>query len=121
MSNHEIRPNNFGEDDVFEWGSKLLKGNGFISTLKHNLSEINLEDRITRLLGDKMLSSSDYAEDLKKWFVKGMPCKILKLGAPGWQRGKVKLHAEVKITVEFCPDELELEKPESPLDDFRQR
>lgn len=36
-------------------------------------------------------------------------CEVLRLGAKGWQKGKVR------ISLEFCPD-----LPESPLDDIRQ-
>lgn len=36
-------------------------------------------------------------------------CEVLRLGAKGWQKGKVR------ITLQFCPDQ-----PESPLDDIRQ-
>lgn len=56
------------------------------------------------------------------WFSEGVNCEVLKLDAKGWQKGKVKL------AIEFCPDEPEIEEiqndeilqPESPLDDLRQ-
>ncbi|MEK0189747.1 KGK domain-containing protein, partial [Microcoleus anatoxicus] len=52
----------------------------------------------------------------------------LKIGAKGWQKGKVK----IRVIVEFCPDEPEVEEtsennqleiipPESPLDDLRRQ
>ncbi|NJK74587.1 MAG: KGK family protein [Richelia sp. CSU_2_1] len=57
----------------------------------------------------------------------GMNCQILKIGSPGWQKGKLRIkasldyeayRASVKIDCEFCPDEPA--EPESILDDIRQ-
>lgn len=39
-------------------------------------------------------------------------CEVLRLGARGWQKGKVR------INLEFCPDQPS--EPPSPLDDIRQ-
>jgi len=41
------------------------------------------------------------------FFDEGIDCEILKLGARGWKKGKVR------ICVEFCPEE-----PEYPLEDL---
>jgi len=51
----------------------------------------------------------------------GIDCEILKIGAKGWQKGKIR----IRVSVEFIPDEPEIEQtpetthPESPLDDIR--
>jgi hypothetical protein len=37
----------------------------------------------------------------KKWINDGVEVEVLKVGALGWQKGKLKL----KVTVEFLPDE----------------
>jgi hypothetical protein len=61
-------------------------------------------------------------------FGEGIAGKVLRFGSPGWQKGKIR----VKITVDFCPDEpeveetpdnnlLEISPPESPLDDLRRQ
>jgi len=61
-------------------------------------------------------------------FGEGIAGQVLRFGSPGWQKGKIR----VKITVEFCPDEpeveetpennqLEISPPESPLDDLRRQ
>ena len=50
----------------------------------------------------------------KHLFEEGQECEILKAGSSGWQKGKLKIN----VTLEFIPDEPELEK--SPLDDVRQ-
>lgn len=58
------------------------------------------------------------------WFGEGIDCKILKPGAKGWQKAKVR------ISLEFCPDEpdseevqtsnqLETIESESSLDEIR--
>ena len=61
-------------------------------------------------------------------FGEGIAGKVLRFGSPAWQKGKIR----VKITVEFGPDEpeveetadnnlLEISPPESPLDDLRRQ
>lgn len=60
-----------------------------------------------------------------QWFLDGIECQVLTYGAKDWKKGKVRL------TIEFCPDEPEIEETppneqpeiteiESPLDDLRQ-
>ncbi len=64
-------------------------------------------------------------DDKEKWFGEGLGCKVLKPGGKSWERGKVR------ITLEFCPEALEVaessqnnglqsSKLTSPLDDIRQ-
>ena len=45
-------------------------------------------------------------------FTEGIDCEVLRLGAQGWQKGKVR------INLEFCSNQPS--QPESPLDDIRQ-
>ncbi|OKH28445.1 KGK domain-containing protein [Chroogloeocystis siderophila] len=67
-------------------------------------------------------SGTTWTEEKANWFGEGIDCKLLKPGAKSWQRGKVR------ITLEFCPEELEvkdnnespLNSDNSPLDDIRQ-
>ncbi len=67
------------------------------------------------------VSGNKFYRHNHKWFDDGINCEILKIGAKGWQKGKIK----IKVTLEFCPDEPEIEEapeitqPESPLDDIR--
>lgn len=62
----------------------------------------------------------------EKWFEEGINCEVLKFDSNAWQKGKVR----IKVTLEFCPDEPEIEEitqsndaeanqTESPLDDIR--
>jgi KGK domain len=61
-------------------------------------------------------------------FNEGIVGKVLRFGSQGWQKGKIRF----KISIEFCPDEpeveetpennqLEISAPESPLDDLRRQ
>jgi hypothetical protein len=66
---------------------------------------------------------SSYATARKKLLNEGLGCEVLKFGSQNWQKGKVR----VRITIEFCPDEVEklAEEPlndeaTSSLDDIRQ-
>jgi hypothetical protein len=55
------------------------------------------------------------------FFKEGIECEILKFNSDGWKKGKLR----IKVTLQFCPDEPEIEEtpeikePESPLDDLR--
>ena len=50
----------------------------------------------------------ELTEGRENWFGEGLDCKILKPGAKTWLRG------QVRITLEFCPEKLEIaENPES--------
>lgn len=62
----------------------------------------------------------------ERWFEEGITCEVLKFDSNAWQKGKVR----IKVTLEFCPDEpeieeitqgsdLEINQAESPLDDIR--
>lgn len=121
MKQHEVSHNNFGDEDVFEWGTILTKGRELTIAVKQGSIIHKLTEEIAQLLNNRILKRPNYSGNQEKWFGEGMPCNILKPGTPGWQKGKVKLQVEVKMIVEFVPDEPEIEKPESPLDEFRQK
>ena len=64
-------------------------------------------------------------ENLNRQLGEGVDCETLKFRANGWQKGKVR----IRVSLEFCPDEPEVEEtsasneiaqPESSLDDLRQ-
>jgi hypothetical protein len=56
-------------------------------------------------------------KERERWLGDGVDCEILKPGAKGWQKGKIR----IRVSIEFCPDQPEISQPESPLDDIRQR
>ena len=49
------------------------------------------------------------------WYQTGKDCEILQVGSNGWKKGKIRL----KVSLEFIPDEPEMKRIESPLDDIR--
>ncbi len=95
----------------------------------------NLESAVQDLSKTQLLkiNTNEYNARLncsqqQQWFGNGINCEALKIGAKGWQKGKVK----IRVIVEFCPDEPEVEEtpennqsetsqPESPLDDLRRQ
>lgn len=94
-----------------------LNSNGFV--------EINLTALEFNLATRRRLNVSEPIRN--KLFGEGIECYALKYKADGWESGKFR----VKLTVEFCPDEPEIEEtpapntaeasePESPLDEIRQ-
>ncbi len=127
---------NCSEHDVLLFGS-ILK----VDTLKKEVNEhfrkTKLGQQITESLNAKNIyvsgivikGSGRYVSTFyDKWFIDGVDCEILKLGAASWQKGKVRI--KLNVSLEFCPDEPEVEKnsavtlqeisqSESPLDELR--
>ncbi len=95
---------------------KLLNGDDIISVSS---------SRDVILLGNKTFKVQEMMEELtiriknepedsvNKWCLNGVECEVL---TPNkiWRKGKVK------ISLEFIPDEPEMNEIESPLDDIRQ-
>ncbi len=97
-------------DDVISSKEKLFKLGRFRDALNYAFTNrvINI---INGAFQEKKLPTPNTQELLDS----GLDCEILKVGSKGWQPGKLK----IKITLEFIPDEPEIIKPESPLDDLR--
>lgn len=86
-----------------------------------------LEALIVRCKNDVLSNAAGkYRDSLESWFNKGIDCEVMSL-SKGWQKGKIR----IKVTLEFCPNEPEIEEPDainhtknnqvkSPLDDIRQ-
>ncbi|MEG3969107.1 KGK domain-containing protein [Microcoleus sp. T2B6] len=125
---------NYGNDDVFSFESKIFK----VSTLRAEMSNSflpRLESALQELCKTPglQINTSKYDPHFNRthqqqWFRDGIDCEALKIGAKGWQKGKVR----IRVTIEFCPDEPEVEEtpennesetsqPESPLDDLRRQ
>jgi KGK domain len=67
---------------------------------------------------------SDIPEGAEEWLNSGVACEIMSPSEKGWQKGKLR----IKISLEFCPDEITPENEpknsnhlteESLLDDIR--
>lgn len=80
------------------------------------------EALITLLKNADGIFRSGKVDEKMKWGGEGITAQVLKYGANGWQKGKVR------ISLEFCQDEPEVQKtsnqpetsqPESPLDEIR--
>ncbi|MEQ9367444.1 MAG: KGK domain-containing protein [Coleofasciculus chthonoplastes F3-SA18-01] len=87
---------------------------------------INLILSYDNVFNDSVKKKRRDREEVNGWWNEGIQCQVLTHEGKGWQNGKVRL------TLEFCPDDPEIEEtsasnesdipqPESPLDDLRQR
>ncbi len=101
-----------GDDDVLAFNSNLVKVGKFRNIVKFAFSDPSeIPARISELLWENGVNINP-----KDAFVNGLDGEVLKIGAKDWQKGKLR----IRVTVEFCPDELKISEPESPLDDLRQ-
>lgn len=109
--------------------SEKLDYDTVVELQKPDLDRISLTQstfRVEKLCNEakRILTGSCTQAGKENWLVEGVECEVLKIGSPGWQKGKVKL----RVTLEFYPDEPPLDCPEnsistpsdSPLDDIRQ-
>ena len=126
---------NCGNDDALSFGNAMLKVEKLKETVNNVLPENGLGYTLNSLLSEQKLNIDVGVPEKKgflygKWFSQGIDCEILRVGANGWKKGKIKL--KLNVTIEFCPDELEVEEtpennqleiipPESPLDDLRRQ
>ncbi len=127
---------NCGNDDALSFGNAMLKVEKLNETVNNVLPEYELGRTLDHLLSQQQLNidvglTTDRTRYLyENWFGQGIDCEILRVGAKGWKKGKIKL--KLNVTIEFCPDEPEVEetpennesetsKPESPLDDLRRQ
>ncbi|MBE9228154.1 KGK domain protein [Phormidium sp. LEGE 05292] len=111
---------NFGEHDVISFDDEMTKFGKFKESLKSAFVGI-LGNKLVESLecqkikGTKIYDGSRSDFTNWKWFTEGKDCEILKIGAKGWQKGKIR----VRVTLEFEPEQPEIIEPESPLDDLR--
>lgn len=127
---------NCGENDVLSFGTSMFKVSKLKEEVKNLLHEHKLGEQLSNSFSSQNLRihigggsrENNYNPHYNKWFGDGISCEILKTGVEGWQKGKVKINLQVSL--EFCPDEPEMEEipasnelgispPESPLDDLR--
>ncbi|MCT7989675.1 KGK domain-containing protein [Laspinema olomoucense] len=85
------------------------------------------QEAIAILKANDPFVNNFWSKHQEPWITEGVPAKTLRYGAKTWQEGKVRM----RIIVEFCPDEPEVEEiagpqeleslseTESPLDDIR--
>ncbi len=127
---------NCGNDDALSFDNAMLKIEKLKETVNRVLPENGLGQTLNQFLSQQALNIDvPLTTDLRgylyeNWFGQGIDCEILRVGAQGWKKGKIKL--KLNVTIEFCPDEPEVEEtpenneseisaPESPLDDLRRQ
>ncbi|WP_293251461.1 MULTISPECIES: KGK domain-containing protein [unclassified Microcoleus] len=127
---------NCGNDDALSFSHAMLKIEKLKETVNRVLPENGLGQTLNQFLSQQALNidvalTTDQTRRLyENWFGEGIDCEILRVGAQGWKKGKIKL--KLNVTIEFCPDEPEVEEtpendeseasqPESPLDDLRRQ
>lgn len=129
----KIYQNNCGEDDVLAFNTTMLKVDKLREEVEKLFDERKLGEQLTNSFSSQNLPINvpgesygrrDYRRCYENWLGDGMDCEILKLGAKGWQKGKVKI--KLNVSLEFYSDEVASEetqasgKSESTLDDLRQ-
>jgi len=127
---------NCGNEDALSFGNAMLKVEKLKETVNKVLPEYGLGQTLNQLLGQQQLkidvglTTDQQHFSYENWFGQGIDCEILRVGAQGWKKGKIKL--KLNVTIEFCPDESEVEEtpennesetsqPESPLEDLRRQ
>lgn len=83
--------------------SSMFKVGEFMLTVKEQFDHHGLN-----ALRERLKSRGEIPGNSNMWFDKGVDCEILSPINNGWQKGKIR----IKVTLEFCPDELEI--PETP-------
>jgi hypothetical protein len=123
-------------NDALSFGRAMLKIEKLKETVNRVLPEYGLGETLNKSLKEQNLNI-DLPIDTRQqrflyenWFSEGIDCEILRVGANGWKKGKIKL--KLNVTIEFSPDEpkveetsennqLEISPPQSPLDDLRRQ
>ncbi|MEG5138071.1 MULTISPECIES: KGK domain-containing protein [unclassified Microcoleus] len=127
---------NCGNDDALSFGNAMLKVEKLKEAVNGVLPEYGLGEALDsclkrqKLYIDVGLATGQGHFLYENWFGQGIDCEILRVGTQGWNKGKIKI--KLNVTIEFCPDEPEVEEtpennesetsqPESPLDDLRRQ
>lgn len=109
----------FGDNDVISFAEQMTKVGKFKEALNSAITNLGNElvewFESQQIKGTKIYDGSRRDFTNWKWFTEGKNCEILKIGAKGWQKGKIRL----RVILEFEPEEPETNEPESPLDDLR--
>ena len=136
MKDNSYLPN-CSDDDVFSFGSNtqpvMFRVSKFRDAVRQTFQESpQIANALSQFLNSQGVEISTVVTANARaqinnliWFGEGIDCEVLKLGAKGWQKGKVR----IRVSLKFCPDEPEKETPainqpeisptESPLDDIR--
>ena len=90
-------------DVVIDFGNKTFKLSLLVSLMTEIILNKKLEELNNKLRDHGSGKLPSYDESY--WSSAGVDCQILK-PSKNWQKGKVR----IKVTLEFCPDEPEIEE-----------
>ncbi|MEB3178429.1 MAG: KGK domain-containing protein [Nostocaceae cyanobacterium] len=106
---------NCSDDDVLAFSSNHMFKIGLLKTaVSYAFTD---KYQVSSILSSALSEKGVHIHETIKVFAEGKDCEILKIGAKGWQKGKLR----IRVSVDFIPDEPETSQPESPLDDLRQK
>lgn len=114
---NEFKPIKANDDDVICFGEHTYKFSKFNKVLNLSLNQslanqivAEMRNRQVKIIQDKQQFSDN------SLFTKGIDAEIMTTEKKGWIKGKFRL----KVNLEFCEYEPEINEYESPLDEFRQ-
>lgn len=125
----EFYQSNCGEDDVLSFETAMFKVDKLRKEVEALFKKPKLGQELSSSFNSQTIRIDVPGKHYEKWLSDGINCEILKIGAKGWQKGKVRI--KLNIGLEFCPDEPvieetqliskpEINQSESSLDDIRQ-
>ncbi len=114
------------DDDVLELGNQMVKLSKLRASLKIKSIFHHSKDALLEIAKYVTLLSLNEGSASQLFNGNGVDANMLCIGSPGWKKGKLKIN----ITLEFCPDEPEIEEliqindvkinqHESPLNNIR--
>lgn len=112
---------NYDDNDVLMFGEAMFKIAKFRNAVEYAFKNY-LSENLQSVLVQHSINIT-----MRGCFGDGVNCEVLKIGAKGWKKGKVR----IRVSLEFCPDEPDIQEAlesnqllsnqlESPLDDIRQ-
>ena len=114
MEDNSYLPN-CGDDDALQFESNMFRVRKVREAVKFAFTNPNVlpPDKIEDALRQKEVNLKK--ENIIHSLTNGANCEVLRLGAKGWQTGKFR----IRVSVEFCPDEPEINQSEWSLDPMR--
>ena len=114
MEDNSYLPN-CGDDDVLQFESNMFRVRKVREAMNYVFTNPNiLVDNIENALKSQQVTI--HRATIIRSLTNGADCEFLSLGAKGWQTGKFR----IRVSVEFYPDEPEINQPEWSLDSMRQ-
>ncbi|MFB2882200.1 KGK domain-containing protein [Floridanema aerugineum] len=106
---------NCSNDDVIQFSNAIHKVGQLKTAIEFAANDQNkLPYTLLYALQEKGVKLENLVA-MQKLLGDGLDAEVLKIGAKGWQKGKIR----VRVTLEFEPEEPEIIETESPLDDLR--